>query len=150
MPGQTYVIFTLDEEIFAMDASSITYVIRAVQPKLPLKVPELLLGLINMGGKIIPLVDIRKQFGLSKREIYTSDRIIITESSGYPAAFVVDTILGVEEIQVRRACILYPQMQEYMAGIATLNNQTVLIYNIDTLIPPETIKQVNQSIEAAS
>ncbi len=150
VPGPTHVIFSLDEHMIALAASAVTYVIRAIEPKMPLSAPELLLGLVNLGGRIIPLINIRKQFGLPERDMRISDRIIITESAGYPAAFVVDAIVGVEALQVRRASVLYPQMQAYMAGIANHAGQTVLIHNIDTLIPEQTANQVHQFLEAAS
>ena len=152
MPEAHYVIFTIDDQSFAVTISVVERVIRAVQPTHPLDAPDLIIGLINIGGDMIPLVDIRRQFGLAERPIRQSDRFIITEAAGYRTAFAADTVVGVHQLQPEPTIdpeLVYPEMRRYMSGIATLENRTVLIYGIDHLISRTTMKQARQALETA-
>jgi len=152
MAPTTFVLFQIETQVFALSANAVRQVIRAVAPFVPLEAPPLLSGIINMGGSPIALVNIRKQFGLPEREIRTSDRIILTESSGYPAAFAVDAIPDVCELTPKPFSDpehIYPGMAGHMAGMASYGRQTVLIYDIETLIPGDTIQQLNRAIETA-
>ncbi len=152
MPEAHYVIFTIDDQYFAVASSDIERVVRAVQPTYPLEVPDLIIGLINIGGDMVPLVDLRKQFGLTGRQIRISDRFIIAEAAGYRAAFAVDAVMGVYRLQPEPAIdpeTVYPEMRQYISGIATFGSQTVLIYELANLIPQETVKQISQVTETA-
>ena len=152
MAPTTFVLFQIETQVFALPANAVRQVIRAVAPSRPLKAPPLLSGIINMGGRPIALVNIRKQFGLPERGIRPSDRILMTESSGYPAAFAVDSILDVCELEPLPFSDperIYPGMARFMAGMATYGRHTVLIHDIATLIPAETIQELNRAVETA-
>lgn len=145
-----YVIFTVDDQCFAVPASVVERVIRAVLPAYPLAAPDLISGLINIGGDMIPLVNIRRQFGLPEKHLRISDRMLIARVSGYHAAFTADEVIGVDQLHPEPAIdpdIIYPQMRQYISGMATLANRPVFIYAIDTLIPPETMEQAKQVLE---
>jgi len=152
MPDTIYVIFAIDDQVFAIAVPAVERVIRAASPACPLDAPDLILGLINIGGDMIPLVNIRRQFGLVEKQLRVSDRMIIVRVSGYHAAFAVDEVIGVDFLQPEPAIdpdIIYPEMRRYISGMATFENRTVFIYDIDTLIPPETMEQAKQVIETA-
>ena len=70
-----YLVFTIDEERYAMALSAVEKVIRTVELTSLPKAPEFLLGLINMKGKAIPVLDIRKRYNLPDREIRLDDRM---------------------------------------------------------------------------
>ena len=147
-----YLIFTIDEQYFAVTASAVEHVIRAVKPAYPLDAPDLILGLINVGGDMIPLVDIRKQFGLAKRPVRISERIIRFRIAGFSAAIAVDEVMGVDLLYPDPAidpAIIYPAMRDYICGVATFEHRTVFIYDVDTLIPQPTLEQVKQVLETA-
>ena len=152
MPDTVYVIFAIEDQVFAVAASVVERVIRAASPARPLDAPDLILGLINIGGDMVPLVNIRRQFGLAEKQLRTSDRIIIVRASDYQTAFAVDEVVGVDLLQPEPVIdpdIIYPEMRRYISGMATFENRTVFIYDIDTLIPPKTMEQAKQVLETA-
>ncbi|MFP4531762.1 MAG: chemotaxis protein CheW [Desulfobacterales bacterium] len=151
MAGDHYLIFAIDEQHFAVPASTVERVIRAVQPAYPLDAPDLMLGLINMGEAVVPLINIRKQFGLPERPIRESDRIILSRACGFSLAFAVDKVAGVDLLYPEPAIdpeTIYPAMRRYITGAATFDHQTVFIYDIDTLIPQTTLEQAKLAIDA--
>ena len=145
-----YLIFTLDEQRYAMDLSSVEKVIRAVEMNTLPEGQDLLHGLINMQGKIIPVINIRKHFYLPVREMDINDRIIISHASDITVAFVVDTVEGVVEIpkkQVNKAQKIFPKLEKYIEGVGKLNDNTILIYNMDNLLSTKEVDKIKDVVE---
>ncbi len=107
--------------------------IRAVELITLPEAPEILLGLINMRGKIIPVVNIRRQFRLAPREIELHDRIILCRISALTIAFIADSVEGIVTFprhQLDRGGQIFPEMEKYIEGVGRINEHTVIIYNI--------------------
>ena len=132
-----YLIFTLDKQRYAMGLEGVEKVIRAVEMNTLPEGQDLLLGLINMQGTIIPVLNIRKHFYLPQREMEINDRIIISSASELTVAFIVDTVEGVVEIpekQVDKSKKIFPKLDQYIDGVGKLKDNTVLIYNMNNLL----------------
>lgn len=145
-----YLIFTLDEQRYAMGLSSVEKVIRAVEMNILPEGQDFLHGLINMQGKIIPVINIRKHFYLPVREMDINDRIIISHASEITVAFVVDTVEGVVEIpkkQVNKAQKIFPKLEQYIEGVGKLNDNTVLIYNMENLLSTQDVDKIKDVVE---
>lgn len=132
-----YLIFTLDKQRYAMGLEGVEKVIRAVEMNTLPEGQDFLLGLINMQGTIIPVLNIRKHFYLPQREMEINDRIIISNASELTVAFIVDTVEGVVEIpekQVDKSKKIFPKLDQYIDGVGKLKDNTVLIYNMNNLL----------------
>lgn len=149
MDTGAYLIFSLEGQFYGISVTPVKHVIRAVMPTYLKDAPELLVGLINMGGDIIPVIDIRKQLGMPDKSISISDRVIIAESSGYNIAFYAEAVTGVMELSPR-ACTppdyIFPEMKRYIRGVARINRLTILIYDINTLFPDQVIRDMADKI----
>ncbi len=75
-----YVVFGLDEHSFALRLSAVVRVVRAVEVTPLPRAPEIVLGVINVQGRITPVFDVRKRFRLPAREISLSDQFIIARA----------------------------------------------------------------------
>lgn len=74
-----YLTFKLDEEVFALDISTVREVLDFTKiTKVP-QTPDFMLGVINLRGSVMPVVDMRLKFGLSKTELTVNTCIIIVE-----------------------------------------------------------------------
>ena len=138
-----YFVFGLEDQRYALSLATVLKVIRAVELTSLPEAPENLLGLINLGGEIIPVLDMRKRFHLPNREIDLNDRIIICKGSARTIAFVADMVEGVVEFaseEVDEAVHILPKMEDYIEGVGKLNDDTVLIYDLDRLFSIEEIE----------
>jgi len=138
-----YFVFGLEDQRYAMALGSVLKVIRAVEFTFLPEAPENLLGLINLGGEIIPVLDIRKRFHLPNREIDLNDRIIICKGAARTIAFVADVVEGVVEFapeELDEAVHILPEMEDYIEGVGKLNDDTVLIYDLDTMFSIQEIE----------
>ena len=145
-----YLVFTLDKQRYAMGLSGVEKVIRAVEMNALPEAQDLLLGLINMQGKIIPVVNIRKHFYLPIREMELNDRIIISHAFELTVAFIVDTVEGVVEIpqkQVDRSKKIFPKLDQYIEGVGKLKDSNVLIYNLNNMLLAHNINQLKDVVE---
>ena len=145
MNQNAYVIFKVDEQFYALSVGSVKQIIRSVELTYLHEAPELLQGLINLKGKIVPVMNIRKQFQIADKAISLSDRIVIAVSSPYIIAFIADFIEGIIELsqsEITPSENIYPAMEDYILGTAKYDNHTVLIYDIGSLFPKSDIENI--------
>ncbi len=128
-----YFVFKIEDQRYAVALSAVEKVIRAVELIVLPDASGILLGLINMRGRIIPVVNIRKHLRLPDREIEINDRIIISQVSSRTVAFIADTVEGVvmfSQNQLDKGDQIFPEMGQYIEGIGKIDNDTIIIYNI--------------------
>ncbi len=145
-----YFVFTLDGQHYAMEVSMVEEVIYAVELIYLPETPEFLLGLINIGGKIIPVANIRKQFNMPDREIDLDDRIIISQISTWKIAFIVDKVEGIVEFskgRVNEVHQIFPEMKCYIGGVGKFNDNTVLIITFEKLFSAQNISGLEKVIK---
>jgi purine-binding chemotaxis protein CheW len=139
------VIFILDNQRFALPLSSVERVIRLVEITHLPKAPEIVIGIVNMHGRIIPVVNIRKRFRLPEREIELTDQIVILQAKKNTIGAVVDTVSGVFEYPEQK--IINPENIlpgiEYIEGVVKLEDGLILIHNIDRFLSLEEERMLN-------
>lgn len=141
------VVFALEDRRYALRLEAVERVLRAVAiTRLP-KAPEVVLGVVDVQGRIVPAVDIRRRFGFSPRELDPNDRFIIAHSSRRLLALVVDSVSGLEEVteeDVTGAGAL-PPGTEYVEGVVRLDDGLVFIHDLDKFLA----FQEGQALESA-
>ena len=86
------VVFCLDELRIALRLTAVERVVRAVQvTRLP-QAPEIVLGVINLQGRAIPIVDFRNRFHLGRREPRITDQMIIARTARRPVGLMADAV----------------------------------------------------------
>jgi len=92
------VTFSIGEEEFGVDILKVQEIIRTMEiTKVP-RAPIFVEGVINLRGKVIPIIDLRRRFGLETRAHDKHTRIIVIEISNMIVGFVVDSVSEVLRI----------------------------------------------------
>ena len=149
MNKKSYIIFALDDQRYALSVKSVKNIIRSVALTYLTEAPDLVFGLLNIGGTFIPVINIREQFDLPQKSIQISDRIIIAEASTYTIAFIADSVEDVVELEqepLDQSVEIFPGMEKFFIGISRHNGCTVLIYDINTLFPEQMIKHITDEL----
>jgi purine-binding chemotaxis protein CheW len=135
-PGKKIVLFTLDEPRYALLLAAVERVVRAVEITPLPKAPEIVLGVINAQGRILPVLDIRKRFRLPTREISVDNRFIIARTKQRQVALVVDSVAGVHELTEREIVNAKQALPfaQYLKGVAKLEDNLVLIHDLDQFL----------------
>ena len=95
------VVFQLDGQPYALQLSAVARIVRVVEVTPLPKAPEIVLGVVNLQGRIIPVFNIRRRFRLPERELNLSDQLIVAHTSARTVGPVVDTVKGVVELPGR-------------------------------------------------
>jgi purine-binding chemotaxis protein CheW len=95
------VVFALEEPRYALPLLTVERIIRAVEITPLPKAPEIVLGVINVQGQILPVIDIRKCFRLPTREIQLEDQFIIARTPKRLVVLTVDSVVDVRELKSR-------------------------------------------------
>ena len=144
-----YVVFTLDEQRYALYLPAVTRVVRTIEiMRLP-KVPEIILGVVNMQGQVVPVVDIRRRFRLPEREQELSDQLIIAKTARRSVALVVDAIEGFIEHPGQE--VIPPEKilsgTEYIEGVIKLEDGLILIHDLDKFLSLEEDKELDAALK---
>lgn len=142
------VVFILGDHGFALPLSKVERIIRVVEVTHLPKAPEIVIGVINMQGRIIPVVDIRKRFRLREKEFNLNDQLMILQTSRMPVGIVVDAVSGVVECpeqKVITADEILPGI-EYVKGVVKIEGDIILIHDIDSFLSLEEEKTLDEVI----
>jgi len=129
-------VFTLDELNFALPLANVLKVIHAVAIRSLPKAPEIITGIINVRGQIIPVADIRKRLKLAEHEIDPDDRLIITDTGKRQIALLVDSVTGIIELfpgQIASVIDTLP-FAKHLKGVAKMEDGMALIYNLEQFL----------------
>jgi purine-binding chemotaxis protein CheW len=133
---QHLVLFTIDEQRYALPLSSVERVVRAVEVIPVPNAPDVIMGLVNVQGQIVPVVDLRRRFHLPQRALRLSDRLIIARTSRQTVGLVVDVVDSVIECP-DGTIVAADQIAhglEHIAGITTIEDQIVFIQHLHQLL----------------
>jgi purine-binding chemotaxis protein CheW len=84
--------FKLDDQEYALDIANVVQVVRMVAVTPAPKAPEFVEGVINLRGKVIPVVDTRKRFGLPAKPYDLDTQLLIAHAAGCSMALMVDMV----------------------------------------------------------
>lgn len=130
------VLFTLEEPRYALYLSEVVKVVRAVEITPLPNAPQIVSGVINFHGEIIPVIDIRRIFRLPLRDIQLDDQFIIARTSRRLVVLMVDSVAGLHDLDdhlVKDAGETFPYT-EYLSGIAAFEHGIVLITDLEKFL----------------
>ncbi len=132
------VTFKLAEEEFGVDILKVQEIIRMMPiTKVP-NAPEFVEGVINLRGKVIPVIDMRKRFGMAVTSHDNETRIEVMDLQGQIVGFVVDAVR--EVLRIKESTIEPPPAvvagigSEYMRGVGKLEDRLLILLDLDKLL----------------
>ncbi|SDC68876.1 MULTISPECIES: chemotaxis protein CheW [unclassified Candidatus Frackibacter] len=155
MNNQIYqlVIFQLSKEEFGIEITKIKEIIRMKEiTKLP-NSSETFLGIINLRGNIVPIVDLRKKFNLEEK-LTNKSRIIIIEVDGQNIGIIVDSVSEVlriksDEIEDAPDKIVGIR-NEYLKGLAKVKDRIIILCDLEKLLTVEekiNLKEISENVK---
>lgn len=130
--------FMVGEERYAADIMMIKEIILCRKVTHIPKAPDFIEGIINLRGKVIPVIDMRKRLGVQSIEQTSSARIIIAKVEGKNVGIIVDSILKVLRVQkedIQPAPRIIKGIEsEYLSGIVRDGDDLVLILDMERVL----------------
>lgn len=131
--------FRLDHWKCALDVRVVDRIVPLVEVTPLPKSPEVVLGVINVRGNILPVVSLRRRFSLPEDEAKLTAQLIIARTARRAVALLVDSVNGVIERpaqQVMQAETTVPGA-EYLAGITKLDGDILLVHDLEAFLSLE-------------
>jgi purine-binding chemotaxis protein CheW len=147
------VSFELAGECFAVDIHAVREINRLIELTRVPKSPEEIAGVINLRGKIFPVVNLRRKFGFADAEAGEHTRIIVLEFGGRETGFIVDRVHEVLRID---SSIMDPTPEvmgsvdtDFIRGIAKLADRLLIVLDLERLFGALRLPGVEPAEEAA-
>jgi purine-binding chemotaxis protein CheW len=133
-----FVTFTLNDEEYAVNILNVQEINRITEiTKVP-NAPAYVEGVVNLRGKVIPVINLRRKFTFEEKPTDDSSRIIIMEINGITNGLIVDSVsevLRVSSSLIEAAPPLSSDLNsKFIKGIAKLEERIIILIDIDRLI----------------
>lgn len=140
LPGAVrLVVFVAGAQRYALPLAAVERALPMVAVSPLPKAPEIVLGVINLHGRIVPVVDVRRRLGLPSREYGMAGHLLVARTARRALALPTDEVVGVSEVPadaVRRPESVVPGIG-HVAGIVALPDGVLLIHDLDTFLSLE-------------
>lgn len=136
------VSFSLDQEEYGVDVLKVREIIRMpVVTRVP-NTPHYVDGVINLRGKVIPIICMRKKFGLMETENDKQTRIMVMDVDGELMGFTVDAVSEVirisgSEIQPSPAVVASGIDQDCIAGVVNQAERLLVLLDLEKMFSAE-------------
>ena len=142
------VTFSIGEEEFGVDILKVQEIIRTMEiTKVP-RAQDFVEGVINLRGKVIPIIDLRRRFGLDSKAHDKHTRIIVIEINNMIVGFVVDSVSEVLRIPAGTVEPPPPVVagleSEYISGVGKLQDRLLILLDLDKLLSSEDLENLTQ------
>ncbi|SDB01832.1 CheW-like domain-containing protein [Desulfonatronum thiosulfatophilum] len=145
----SYLLFGIDQKLYALPVSKVIRVLPAAETTPGQNLPPMIRGLINIGGEVIPVVDIRSRPNRTDDEIDPEDRFILTSADGILMALLANSVDDVRELAEQTISLPLeddPEMSESYSGdrrrgctvVSTVDDEIVLIQDMRMFIKAAT------------
>jgi purine-binding chemotaxis protein CheW len=132
------VSFNIGTEEFGVDILKVQEINRMVEITRVPRAPDFVEGIINLRGKVIPIIDIRKRFNMELAEQDKNTRIVVVDISGQIMGMVVDSVSEVLRIP---ASTLEPTPEvvtsidsDYIRGVAKLEDRLLIYLDLSKIL----------------
>lgn len=150
VPTRSLVLFELEGQKYALFLEIVERIVRsAALTPLP-KAPDIVLGIVNVRGQVIPVMNTRNRFGHPDRPLATTDFFIIARTRKWTVALTVENILGVMPWEQDKSVSLDTVLPntDYIAGVVKLREDLVLIHDLDLFLSLEESKALESALSS--
>ncbi len=143
------VTIRLDDNRYALPLASVERVVRAVEVTPLPKAPAIVLGVVDVQGQVVPVINIRRRFGLPERAPGLTDQFVIAHTARRSLALVADAVTDVITCRVpdlAGADGILPGV-EYVEGVAKLEDGLTLIHDLDKFLSLEEETSLDRALE---
>ena len=136
-----WVTFRLEEELYGINVMQVQEVLRHTEIAPVPGAPDYVLGIINLRGNVVTVIDTRRRFALMEREIDDNTRIVIIEVEGQVVGLLVDSVAEVvylRESEIEKAPeVGNDESSKYIQGVVTRDKALLILIDVNKLLSTE-------------
>lgn len=137
MDNKEYVILKLADESYGIDIDNVENIERHIEITRVPYTRNFIAGVINLRGNIIPVINVRKRFGLEEREFDNDTRIMIVKQDELVIGLLVDSsseVLQIEESSIEQAPKVMGRDDDYVSSIGKYDGRIIMLLDIKKLL----------------
>jgi len=142
-----FVSFNLGDEEYAIEILKVQEIIRMIDITRVPNSPEFINGVINLRGRVLPVLDLGKRIGLPEKEHSGDSRIIVVEINNIVIGFIVDKVnivLRINQGIVEPTPELVGNVNsEFISGIAKMEKNLLILLDLDKVITLPEIEKLS-------
>lgn len=151
------VVFGIGKELYGVGIGFVQEIVRVPEVTEVPDAPPFLEGVINLRGKVIPIIDLRKRLRLDGKDKTKATRVLVTENEGSKGGLVgllVDFVSEVRKVQSDDVEDP-PEMVsaigvEYITGVAKVEERLIILLDLKRVLNVEDMRRVGRSVESAT
>ena len=135
------VTFRLEDEIYGINVMQVQEVLRVTEIAPVPGAPAYVLGIINLRGNVVTVVDTRERLGLGSKEVDESTRIVIIEADKMVVGILVDAVAEVVDLRMSEIesapSVGNDESSKYIQGVASRDGELLILVDLNKLLNDE-------------
>jgi purine-binding chemotaxis protein CheW len=154
MPKDLQIVgFRVGRETFGVPIALVHEIVRVPEITAVPDAPTYVEGVINLRGKIVPVVDLRKRFGEKQVSSHKKNRILVAEVEGKKVGLMVDAASEVLKMPPsaidQPPAILEDGEHNYVTGVGKLNGRLIILVDLAKIMRGQELRRVSEIADAA-
>ena len=133
-----YVTFRLDDETYGIDVMQIQEVLRYTEIAPVPGAPDYVLGIINLRGNVVTVIDTRRRFGLADAEVTDATRIVVMESDSQVMGILVDSVAEVVYLKANdietAPNVGNEESARFIQGVCNRNGELIILVEFEKML----------------
>jgi purine-binding chemotaxis protein CheW len=146
--------FRIGRETFGLPISMVREIIRVPDITSVPNAPHYIEGVINLRGRIIPIVDLRKRFGDKSAEANKKNRIVVVEMQNRAIGLIVNAaseVLRIPPAEIEAPHNVFQEGEmDYITGVGKLNGRLVILLDLNRILQRGELRHLEEVAESAA
>ncbi len=146
--------FRIGRETFGLPISMVREIVRVPEITSVPNAPDYIEGVINLRGRIIPVVDLRKRFGVKSSEPNRKNRIVVVELGARAIGLIVNSaseVLRIPPSEIEEPHTVFQEGElDYITGVGKLNGRLVILLDLKHILQRGELSGLAEAAEAAA
>jgi len=142
--------FRVGQEVFGVPIHLVHEIVRVPEITSVPDSPGCVQGVINLRGKIVSVVDLRRRFGAKEIKANKKNRILVTEVGGKLVGLIVDSaseVLKIPENEIELPPVFDQGEGNYVTGVGKLHGRLVILIDLNKILQKGELRRLNEFAE---
>jgi len=143
--------FRVGREVFGVPINLVHEIVRVPEITSVPDSPGCVQGVINLRGKIVSVVDLRRRFGETEIRANKKNRILVTEVGGKLVGLIVDSaseVLKIPENEIELPPVFDQGESNYVTGVGKLNGRLIILIDLNKILQKGELRRLGELAEA--
>ena len=142
-----WVTFQLDRETYGINVMQVQEVLRYTEIAAVPGAPDYVLGIINLRGNVVTVIDTRSRFGLQPAEVSDNSRIVIIEAEKQVIGIMVDSVAEVEYLRASEIDVApsvgTEESAKFIQGVSNRDGELLILVDLNKLLSDDEWDELN-------